>query len=356
MTGNRKTGGGNAFDRARDAMLGIESGWWQALTSLHLEEVEFGESEFIELGDGDCVVGGMILERRSLSLRRSGEERMTRYSVTRPVMTRFSALPLDLLERIARDVLEQSDAAWREANLEAAIAAARDFDIEEARHTAREILGAEASTEEVDELAQQMRLPDALAEGGETAARFFDERVSVVTIVEGDDGSLDILDESADPASETTLGLDEWDFYTPQDVADFDGPETDAAYAFRILRLCEAIRERPETAIQLALQLGAITREWELWRENEEFIRAGRARFAQQIRSSRSRPERRWMAAVRDDLANGRIGANAAHYAREFKRRRRDLQPPGPERIRNFVSELRRAAESQDDVTPARLS
>ena len=353
MEGNSRTGSGNAFDRARDAMLGIESGWWQALTTLQLEEVEFGESEFIELGDGNCVVGGMVLERRTLSLRKAGEDALFRYRVTRPVMTRFSALPLDLLERIARDVLAQSDAAWREANLEVAIAAARNFDIDEARQTAREILGTGASDEEVEELALQMRLPDALTEGGEEAARFFDELISVVTIVEDDDGNVEVLDDGADLESEATLGLDEWDFYSPEELAELDGPETDAAYAFRILRLCKAIRERPATAVQLALQLGAVTREWELWRENEEFIRAGRARFAQQIRSSRSRPERAWMAAVRDDLANGRIGANAAQYARNFKRRRRDLQPPSVERIRNFVSELKRQGDANEGVTPA---
>ncbi len=251
-------------------------------------------------------------------------------------------LPLALLERLARDILEQSDKAWHEANLEAAITAAREFDIEEARQLARDMLGADASTDEVEKLAQQMRLPDALAEGGDAAAQFFDANVSMVEIVEDDEGSHEILENRAGAASEATLGFDEWDLYSPEEVADLGGPEADAAYAFRVVRLCEAIRDRPETGVQLAVQLGAVTREWELWRENEEFIRAGRARFAQQIKSSRSRPERPWMTAVREDLACGRIGTSAAQYAREFKRRRRDLQPPGLERIRNYVSELRR--------------
>ena len=311
-----------------------------------LEEVEFGESEFVELGNGDCVVGGMFLERRILSLRRTGDETMSRYRVTRPVMTRFSALPLGLLERLARDILEQSDEAWRETNLETAIAAARDFDIDEARQLAREMLDSDASAEEIEELALQMRLPDELAEGGDEAARFFDKNVSVVQISEDDEGGYEITGNCAGPASEGTLGLEEWDLYSPEEVADLGGPEADAAYAFRIVRLCEAIRDGPEAAVQLAVQLGAVTREWELWRENEEFIRVGRARFAQQIKSSRSRAEKPWMEAVRADLTSGRIGTNTAQYARQFKRQRRDLKPPGLERIRNFVSELRREGVS----------
>lgn len=341
----KRRGRSNAFERARDSILGLDAGWWQALASTGLAEVEFSDIQHLQLGDESCVVGGIVFERRIVSLRRQGSDFEDVFILTRPVMTRFSSLQLPLLERLARDILERSEGQWRDANLEVAIAAARDFNIEEALEDARDMLGPEATDTDVRRLAEQMRLPDELAEGGEAAAKFFDENVSVVSIDEDGKGGGQIAPEPAPPPGQNVLLLDEWDIYTPEEVASLDGPETDAAYAFRVVRLCEAIREFPDSAIQLALQLGAVTREWEVWREHGEFIEAGRARFAQQVEFSKARMKRPWMAAVKEDLANGRIGDNVAQYAREFRHRRRNLNPPNEGRIRNFVSELRKEAE-----------
>jgi hypothetical protein len=257
-------------------------------------------------------------------------------------MTRFSALPIDLLERLARDILDQSDAEWRQANIEAVVAAAQTFDEDGRLEIARDVLGSDAAEEELRIFADQLRMPEELLKGGEEAAKFFDESISTVTIM-GDEGEEQLADDPPPAPGRTALLAGEWDFYTPEEVEGYGGPESDAAYAFRIVRLCEAIRAEAEVAVQLAINLGAVTREWELWRENEEFIAAGRAHFAQQSRLARSRSERPWMAQVRLDLAEGRIGDNVAHYAREFKRRRRDLSPPEVDRIRNFISELRKA-------------
>jgi len=335
----------NAFERARDAILAIDAGWWQALASTEIAEIEFSDIQHLQLGDKSCVVGGIVFERRIVSMRRQGSTEEEVLILTRPVMTRFSSLPLPLLERLARDILERSTEQWRDANLQAAIDAARSFDIDEAMEDARDILGSDATDDEVRNLAEQMRLPEALVEGGEAAGKFFDENVSVVSIEDDGEGGAEIAPEAAPPPGRNVLVLDEWDIYTPEEVANLDGPETDAAYAFRVVRLCEAIRDMPDSAVQLAVQLGAVTREWEVWREHGEFIDAGRARFAQQSEFSKSRLKREWMAVVKEDLENGRIGENIAQYARDFRRRRRDLKPPNESRIRNFVSDLRREAK-----------
>lgn len=332
----------NAFERARDAVLAIDAGWWQALAGSGLAEVEFDGIQHFRLGDESCVVGGIVFERRIVTLRMEDSTEPFTHILTRPVMTRFSSLPLSLLERLARDILEQSESEWRDANLQAAIDAARSFDLDDAIETARETLGPGATDAEVRNLAEQMRFPDELVEGGEAAAKFFDNNVSVVSIKEDGEGGGQIAPEPPAAPGRNPLILDEWDIYTPEEVANLDGPETDASYAFRIVRLCEAIREIPDSAVQLAVQLGAVTREWEMWRENGEFIAAGRARFAQQSELSKSRSRRPWMTAVQNDLEQGLIGENVAAYTRAFKRRRRDLDPPSEDRIQNFVSELRR--------------
>lgn len=248
-----------------------------------------------------------------------------------------SALPLDLLERLARDLLEKAEEDLRKANIAAAVEVARSFSLDERLEIAREVLGDGANAEEVARAAEELQMPQALIKGGEAAAQFFDTNVEVVTIA-GEAGEERILDHPPQPAPSVLL-TSEWDFYTPEDLEAYDGPESDSSYAFRIVRLCEAIKENSDLAIQLAMQLGAITREWEVWRENEEFLRAGRKHFAQQSKLAKSKAERPWMVQVRQDLEAGRIG-NAAEYARKLKRRR-DLQPPGVELIRNFVSQLR---------------
>lgn len=330
----------NAFERAEEATLALDVGWWSSLAGAELSEVEFSEPEFIRLGE-EAVVGGMILDRRIVTYRVGDEEPQTA-TITRPVTTRFSALPIELLERIARDILEKSEQEHREANIEAVVAAARSLDEDERLRIARDVLGVAATNEEVEDLADQLKMADALVEGGEAAAAYFDANISPVRIT-GEEGEEVIADDPPEPRR-TALLTGEWDYYTPEDVEHFGGPESDAAYAFRIVSLCEAMRAEPDAATQLAMHVGAITREWEMWRENEEFLRAGRKHFAQQSHLASSRTERPWMRQVRQDLEAGRIGDNIAQYARKFARTRRDLDPPATERIRNFVSELRRAA------------
>jgi hypothetical protein len=334
----------NAFERASDAVLALDTGWWTSLVGAGISELDFSDPEYLALGNETTSVGGMILERRTLTYKIDGDADPETVIITRPVMTRFSALPIDLLERLARDILEHADAEWRQANIENVIAVAQSFGEEERLDIARDVLGADASEEEIRAFADQLQMPEELLQGGEAAAKFFDDSISSVAVV-GEEGEERLADEPAPPPGRTALLTGEWDYYTPEEVEDYGGPESDRAYAFRIVRLCEAIRADPQVSVQLAVHLGAVTREWEMWRENEEFITAGRAHFAQQSRLARSRSERPWMTQVRQDLAEGRIGVNVAHYAREFKRRRRNLLPPEVDRIRNFVSELRKAKD-----------
>lgn len=321
-------------------MLGFEGSWWTSLAGADLSEISFSPPHFIPLGE-DTVVGGMVLDRRIVSYRVGENDEEQTEIVTRPVMTRFSALPIALLERIARDLLSEADDQWRKANIEAVVAHAQSFGEAERLITARDILGSEATADELAEFAEQMKMPDALIEGGEAAAEFFDRYVSTATLI-GEPGEEQIAEAPPEPGR-TALLTCEWDYYTPEDIEHYDGPETDSAYAFRVVRLCEAIRAQPDAAVQLAVQLGAVAREWEMWRENEEFLRAGRAHFAQQSHLAKSRRERPWMTQVRRDLEEGRIGDNVAEYARKFARINRHLKPPGTDRIRNFVSELRQA-------------
>jgi hypothetical protein len=331
----------NAFERAKEAMLALDTGWWTSLAGAGLSEIGFSPPQIIQLGDGDTVIGGMVLDRRIVTYRIDEEDDEETEIITRPVMTRFSALPIDMLERLSRSLLEQADAEWREANIEAVVATAQSFNESERLDIARDVLGANATGADLAAFAEQMKMPDALVAGGEAAAKFFDDYVGVVTLT-GEAGEEQIADPPPEPGR-TALLTGEWDYYTPEDIEHYGGPESDGAYAFRIVRLCEAIRAQPDVAVQLAVHLGAVAREWEVWRENEEFLRAGRAHFAQQSHLAKSRGERGWMKQVRQDLAAGRIGDSVAQYARKFARERRDLKPPGIDRIRNFVSELRRA-------------
>lgn len=346
-TKKKTRGRGNAFDRAADAVLALDAGWWTAFAGSQVADFEISDPQIITLGDENTVIGGVVFDRRVILYKANGSDVEEEALITRPVMTKFSGLPIAVLEMLAKNILEQANAECRKANIDYVISEARAFDEEdERRELARELLGEDASEEDIGRYAEQLRMPAELLAGGEAAAKFFDESISTVRIT-GDEGEEQIADEPLPPPGRTALIAGEWDFYTPEEVADLGGPESDAAYAFRIVRLCEAIHAEPEIATQLGMHLGAVTREWEMWRENEEFIMAGRAHFAQQSRLARSRNEREWMTEVRRDLAEGRIGKNVAHYAREFKRKRRLLKPPSIDRIRNFVSDLRREPEEK---------
>lgn len=337
----------NAFERAQDAALAYQVSWWQLLEQAIAEGVikaEISGAEFIRLGDDDSALGARLFERRTLTVAAGtpseGAAAQSEWEITRPIPVLFSSLPIEALEVLAADILENSEAEWRQANIDHLIAEARSFDIAEARATAREVLGEDADDAAIDRFAEQLRLPSELVDGGAAAAAFFDEQVSSVRIDEGEDGEL-LFPETPTPPGAQPFDVGEWDYYTPEEVEDVGGPESDAAYAFRVLRLCEAIRGTPDAAVQLAMQLGAVTREWEIWRENEEFLRAGRTQFAEQGRRARSKPEKAWMRQVREDLAAGAIGSNVADYARKLERRR-DLHPPSSDRIRNFISQIKR--------------
>jgi hypothetical protein len=107
------------------------------------------------------------------------------------------------------------------------------------------------------------------------------------------------------------------------------------------------MRATPERATHIAMMLGAVTREWELWRENDEFLNAGRAHFAEQGRLARLKREKQWMAQARADFADGKIGLSIAAYARKLQQRR-DLKPPSVETIKNFISKLRAAQRAEE--------
>lgn len=340
----RETAPKNAFERAQEAALAFQISWWQSIEEAIANndiKAEISEPQFIRLGDEQSALGPRLFERRSLTIRLKGKRKKENWTITRPLPVCFSALPLEMLEELARELLTQCEAEWRQANIDNLVAHARSYDRKEALSLARDLLGADADTEELEHFADQMRFPAELIEGGDAAAQFFDEAVSCEPFDVAEDGTVEFLPESPPAPGAQPFDVGEWDYYTPEEVADFDGPETDAAYAFRVVRLCEAIRSNPDGALQLAMQLGAVTREWEIWRENEEFLVMGRARFAEQSRLARSKREKPWMTRVRADFAAGEIGPNIAGYARKLARRR-NLQPPSVDRIRNFVSLLKR--------------
>ncbi|MBJ7437956.1 MAG: hypothetical protein JHD35_02875 [Sphingopyxis sp.] len=289
----------NAFERALDAALAFQTSWWHSVEdaiSKDLIEAEISEPQVVLLGDETSALGPRYFDRRVLTIKKKATAKgkakpIEQWTITRPMPLRFSSLPIELLETLARDILAQSEALWRQANIDNLVAEAQNFDLNEALQTAREILGDDAGEADLLEFANQMRLPAELAEGGDAAAKFFDESISRVSIDVDDDGSV-IFPETPQPPGAQPFDAGEWDFYSPEEVAEFEGPETDAAYAFRVVRLCEAIAAYPDAAVQLAMQLGAVTREWEIWRENEEFLRAGRTQFAQQQERARSKREK----------------------------------------------------------------
>jgi hypothetical protein len=172
----------NAFDRARDAVLAIDTGWWTSIAGSGITEIGLSDPEYLSLGDEKTIVGGLVFERRTVTMRHPDHVEAVIETVTRPVMTRFSSLPIDLLERLARDILEQGEAERRKANLANVIAAAQSFDEEERLKIAREILGEDADDDTVKAMADQLRMSAELIAGGERAAKFFDDMVSTVTI------------------------------------------------------------------------------------------------------------------------------------------------------------------------------
>lgn len=347
----------NAFERALDAALAFQTSWWVSVEeaiSKDFIKAETSQPEILRLGDETSALGPRFFERRVLTVKKkpAGKGRAKRvgqWTITRPVPLRFSSLPIDMLEALARDIFSQSEAEWRQANIDNLVEEARSFNLADAMLTAREFLGDDADEGALRKFAEQLRLPPELAEGGDAAAKFFDEKVSRVSIDFDDDGGVN-FPETPQPPGAQPFDVGEWDFYSPEEVDEFDGPETDAAYAFRVVRLCEAIAAHPDSAVQLALQLGAVTREWEIWRENEEFLQAGRAQFAQQSERARSKREKAWMTQVRADVAANKIGPSIADYARKLLQKR-ELHPPTLNRIRNFVSQLRheQASGGSDD-------
>jgi hypothetical protein len=332
----------NAFDRARDAVLAFDMSWWDALQtgmSKAAPGAEISEPEFLWLGEEMSGLGRHLLERRTITLPKRGRKKATSWTITRAAPIRFSTLPLDVLEGITRDLLDQSEAEWRQANIENVVAFAQSFGQDDALEIAEMALGPDATKSELEAYGASI-MPVELLEGGEAAAKFFDEAISVASIGEDEEGSLGLVPEPPPPPGIHPLDVGEWDFYSPEEVVDYEGPHSDPAYAFRVVRLCEALREDPDRAVQIAMLLGAVTREWEIWRENDEFLNAGRAHFAEQSRLARSKREKPWMAQVRADVEANAIGPNIAAYARKLQKRR-DLVPPSTERIRNYVSQLR---------------
>ena len=332
----------NAFERANQAMLGYQSSWWERVIS-SIEENGFKANislpEIIHFDD-DLIFGPIILERRSITAKLDGKRKKSTWTITRPILYRFSALPLDELKKIAETIVEQCQSDWRQANIDNLIKEARSHNRFEALAEARYILGAGSTKAEIERIADQLRPAQELIEGGEAAAIFFDSRVSRCDFEEMEDGSLD-FQTAALPPGKQPFGTSEWDYYSPDEVAELDGPESDWAYAFRILRLCEAIKSEGSDALNIAMQLGAVTREWEIWRENEEFIRKGKEHFAKQSNLARSKATKPWRNRVRQDFENGKIQSPTSNYARKIAKER-SLNPPTESTIKNFISSLRR--------------
>lgn len=147
------------------------------------------------------------------------------------------------------------------------------------------------------------------------------------------------------------MGDSEWDYYSPEEIEDRGGPESDWSYAFRVQRLCAAIRGTPDRAVTLGIQLGAVLREWAIWREFDEFVVAGVQVFERQSQRATGKPERAWMKHVREDVLAGRVSGSVAAYARKVKGMRQ-LSPPSAERIKNFIYEVRKDRAAAADPDP----
>lgn len=338
----------NAFERARDAVLAYGLSWWESVAKAAQEAAPgatVSKPEIFIRGDPLEGFGEQILERRTITFPKKGRKKPKSWTITRAVPIRFSMLPPEKLETIARELLEQSEAEHRAANLVNVLNWVASMDGEEGLDIARMCLGDDASEAELKAYAASL-VPEALRSGAAAAEKFFDETISVVSIGEDAEGGAQILPEPAPAPGVHPIDTGEWDFYTTEEIDDLAGPQSDPAYAFRVVRLCEALRANPERSTHIAMMLGAVTREWELWRENYEFLQVGRARFAEQSRLARAKREKPWMAQVRADFEAGKIEPSIAAYARKFSRRR-NLNPPGVDTIQNFISKLRREQKVQ---------
>lgn len=83
----------NAFERARDATLALDTGWWTSLQGANLGEFATSKPEYIWLGDNSTVLGPVIIDRRMLTYRADENGPEETVFVTRPVLTRFSPSP-----------------------------------------------------------------------------------------------------------------------------------------------------------------------------------------------------------------------------------------------------------------------
>lgn len=332
----------NAFERAETAILALRLSWWEILIDA-VESVEIdatvSDPEIIDFGD-DLVLGRMLLERRTITMKPHGKRKRSSWAVSRPIPLRFSALPLVELAAIAKDIYDHSQEEWRQANIANCIEFAQSYNRAEALDEAREMLGKDASSDEMEAFADQLRPPEELLQGGDVAAEFFDNCVSTCDFDVNEDGTLKFNEKSLPPGMQP-FGDNEWDYYSADEVAELDGPHSDCAYAFRVIRLCEAVQANPQHSITLAMQLGAVAREWEIWRENEDFILKGREYFSKQVALAKSKPAKAWMNRVNEDYALAKIGNSNAAYARKIAKDR-SLDPPSVDTIKNYVSKLKR--------------
>lgn len=337
----------NAFERARAASLKIRLSFWAALEkSLKKNKVKakLSRPENYLLSDENATVGAVGLERRTLTFFDKKGKPFEEWVLARPLEHGLASLPLGLIEEHADSIIQQAEKASRAANLQAVLDAVEGWTEEDSLAIAREALGPNAAADELKDFAAGIQFPEELLGGEDQASAFFDENISTVRIEECEDGSSKIADAPPEAPGAQPLGDSEWDHYTPEELEDRGGPESDWSYAYRVKRLCEAIRAEPEHSITLGLQLGAILREWEIWREFGEFLTAGVETFRRQSERASSKKELPWMKHVREDFEAGRITGSIADYARTIVKMR-SLKPPSLERVKNFVSELRAKAK-----------
>jgi hypothetical protein len=346
MEAGLRGGPKNAFERARASALTINTSWWniaiKVLRSAQ-KEVYVSRRAQVVLADLRPTVGSVEFDRRTIRYRPKGKRNPRTFVVSRPTDFRLSSLPLAAVKGLANEMASEAEREWRRIAIEQLVREARSQTGDDLLELARDLLGPGASDSEIKVFSEQMRFPLELIEGGEAAEKFFDENVSMVSIEETEDGEEKVSPQAPPPPGLEPFGDSEWDYYTAEELSDRGGPESDRAYAFRVSTLCRVLEEQPGRAQALSIQLGAVIREWEIWREFGEFIQAGMEKFARQYKLAKSKPERPWMIRVRKDWADGKIGIPVAAYARGLKRDR-TLGAPSLERIRNFISELRRSS------------
>lgn len=347
----RRAGSGrrpNAFERAREAALNFGLSLWSVLPD-HLNEAlpqaQLTPREIYPLGQDDSTIGAVVLERRTIRLPDAEGQMVDAWTLTRPTEAGWASLPPEVIEELADMIIDEAETEHRAANIRAMVDAMQDLAGEDGLSLAREVLGPDAGPEALEAFAAQLRFPEEILAGGESAARFFDDHVGLVELEEDEQGHVRLGDPAPTAPDPVFTGDSEWDYYSPEELEERGGPESDRSYAFRIKRLCEAMRERPDRAMTLGIQMGAVLREWAIWREFDEFILAGVAAFQRQSRRAPQKPERPWMKHVREDVIQGRVTDNVAAYARQVSKMRA-LSPPSLERIRNYVYEVRRSLAS----------